>query len=125
MDQGQEPQIGRPADKNCGHRLEKRETEAVADHAACQSKKKSKGHLAIRRHCKRRAHQGIARGWSHKDSPEENENEMIMLAQYGKLAFVALTMLWRWTLMNVNKYGNRPWVTSRTGNVTVITDKIF
>ncbi|HTT34113.1 MAG TPA: hypothetical protein VMH48_10970 [Methylomirabilota bacterium] len=52
---------------------------------------------------------------------------MLALTQYGRFAIVALAMLVRWTAAKWNS-GHRDsgaWVTSRTGNVTVVTDKIF
>ena len=50
---------------------------------------------------------------------------MIALIQFGRLAFVALAVLVRWTVGKWNQWGNQAWVTGRTGNVTVITDRIF
>jgi len=52
---------------------------------------------------------------------------MLALAQYGRFAFVALAMLLRWLVAkwNSGSRGNGIWVTSRTGNVTVVTDKVF
>jgi hypothetical protein len=52
---------------------------------------------------------------------------MLALAQYGRFAFVALVMLVRWVVTKVDSMQNRSgvWVTGRTGNVTVLTDKIF
>lgn len=50
---------------------------------------------------------------------------MIALIQFGRLASVALAVLMRWTVGKWSQWGNRAWVTGRTGNVTVITDRIF
>ena len=52
---------------------------------------------------------------------------MLALAQYGRLAFVALAILMRWIVAKWNSggSGNGVWVTSRTGNVTVVTDKLL
>lgn len=55
---------------------------------------------------------------------------MLVLAQfalYRKFAFVALAMLARWVVVKWDSLQNRSgvWVTGRTGNVTVVTDKLF
>jgi len=52
---------------------------------------------------------------------------MLALTQYGRFAFVALAMLVRMVVAKWNSghSGNGVWVTSRTGNVTVVTDKLF
>jgi len=52
---------------------------------------------------------------------------MLALMQFGNFAFVALAMLVRSIVTKCNpaNHGNGVWVTSRTGNVTVVTDKLF
>ena len=50
---------------------------------------------------------------------------MIAFIQFARLAFIALAVLMRWTVGQLNQCGNRAWVTGRTGNVTVITDRIL
>jgi len=52
---------------------------------------------------------------------------MLALAQYGKVAFVALGILLRWVVTKLDSYqkGSGVWVTGRTGNATVVTDKFF
>jgi hypothetical protein len=52
---------------------------------------------------------------------------MLTLAQYGKVAFVVLGMFLRWMVAKLDSYqkGSGVWVTGRTGNVTVVTDKLF
>lgn len=55
---------------------------------------------------------------------------MFVLAQvalYRKFAFVALVILARWIVVKWDSLQNRSgvWVTGRTGNVTVVTDKLF
>lgn len=50
---------------------------------------------------------------------------MVTLVQSGRLAFVALTMLVRWIVTKVDHTGKGAWVTGRTGNATVVTDKLF
>lgn len=50
---------------------------------------------------------------------------MVTVVQFGKLAFVALAMFVRWIFAKLDQNGKGAWVTGRTGNVTVITDKFF
>lgn len=52
---------------------------------------------------------------------------MLALVQFGNLAFVAMTMLVRSLAakLHFRQNGSGIWVTSRTGNVTVVTDKLF
>ena len=52
---------------------------------------------------------------------------MIMLAQYGRFAVIVVAMWVRWIVAKLDHFenGSGVWVTSRTANVTVITDKIF
>lgn len=52
---------------------------------------------------------------------------MLLLAQYGKFALVAMGILLRWMIAKLDSFqkGSGVWVTGRTGNVTVITDKLF
>jgi hypothetical protein len=52
---------------------------------------------------------------------------MLAPAQYGKVAFVVLGMLLRRMLAKLESYqkGSGVWVTGRTGNVTVVTDKLL
>jgi hypothetical protein len=52
---------------------------------------------------------------------------MLALAQYGRFAFAALAVLLRWVVAkwDSGRSENGIWVTSRTGNVTVVTDKLF
>ena len=51
---------------------------------------------------------------------------MIALSQYGKFAFIALAMFVRWMIAKLDHFenGSGVWVTGRTGNVTVVTDKL-
>ena len=53
------------------------------------------------------------------------ESEMIALVKLAKLAFIALAVLLRWMVGKLDQHGNRTWVTGRTGNVTVVTDRIL
>lgn len=55
------------------------------------------------------------------------ENQMILLAQYGRFALITLGMLARRITVKLDHFpnGNRVWVTGHTGNATVITDKIL
>jgi hypothetical protein len=52
---------------------------------------------------------------------------MLALVQFGRLAFVALAILARAILAKWDavQNGRGVWVTGRTGNVTVVTDKLF
>jgi hypothetical protein len=52
---------------------------------------------------------------------------MIAMAQLGRFAFVLLPILLRWMVQKLDHVlnGNGVWVTGRTGNVTVVTDKLF
>ena len=50
---------------------------------------------------------------------------MVNLVQFGRLGFVALAMLVRWIVARLGVNGKGVWVTGRTGNVTVVTDKLF
>lgn len=50
---------------------------------------------------------------------------MVALAQSAKVALVAVLMLVRWIVAKLDQAGSGVWVTGRTGNVTVITDKLF
>jgi hypothetical protein len=51
---------------------------------------------------------------------------MLALAQYGRFAFVALTIFVRLIVAKCNfgRAGSGVWVTSRTGTVTLIPDKL-
>ena len=51
---------------------------------------------------------------------------MLAIAQFGRFAFVLLPMLMRWMLAKLDGVlnGSGVWVTGRTGNVTIITDKL-
>ena len=50
---------------------------------------------------------------------------MVVLVQFGRLAFVAVAMLVRWIVSKLEQTGKGAWVTGRTGNVTVVTDRLF
>jgi hypothetical protein len=52
---------------------------------------------------------------------------MLALLQFGNFALVALAMLARSLAAkcHFSQSGSGAWVTSRTGNVTVVTDKLF
>jgi len=64
------------------------------------------------------------RGASSRDEISK-EREVIALIPFGRLAFVALAVSMRWMAAKLNGHANRAWVTGRTGNVTVITERIF
>ncbi|HYL83098.1 MAG TPA: hypothetical protein VE263_02595 [Candidatus Angelobacter sp.] len=51
---------------------------------------------------------------------------MLALEQIGRFVFVALPILARWIAAKFDflQSGSRVWVTSRTGNVTVVTDRL-
>jgi hypothetical protein len=49
---------------------------------------------------------------------------MLALAKCGRSAFVALAMLARWIAAKLSS-AQKVWVTGRTGNATVITDRVF
>lgn len=53
------------------------------------------------------------------------ESEVIALIQFGRLAFIALAVSMRWMVAKLNEHANRARITGRTGNGTVITDRIF
>jgi hypothetical protein len=52
---------------------------------------------------------------------------MIALAQYGRFGFIALAMFVRWLVAKLDHFenGSGVWVTGRTGNVTVVTDRLY
>ena len=52
---------------------------------------------------------------------------MLALVQFGNFAMFAVVMLVRSIVAKWNSSpdGSGVWVTSRTGNVTVVTDKLF
>ena len=52
---------------------------------------------------------------------------MLAMAPYGKIALVALGILLRWVVAKLDFFqkGSGVGVTGGTGNVTVITDKLF
>ena len=50
---------------------------------------------------------------------------MIALLQVAGLAFVALAVLMRSAVGKWSQWGNRAWVTGRTGSAMVVTDRIF
>jgi hypothetical protein len=50
---------------------------------------------------------------------------MVVLLQLGRFALITLPMFLRWIVGELDQIGSRVWVTGRTGNVTVVTDKFF
>ena len=50
---------------------------------------------------------------------------MAALAQSGKVALVGVMMFLRWIVAKLDQAGRGASVTGRTGNATVITDKLF